>query len=378
MIYSSFGELKLSSLGLGCMRLPVVNGEYGNIDKDKTREMVAYALNHGVNYFDTAWGYHSGKSEEVIAELLREYPRESYYLASKFPGYDLSNIGKVKEIFPKQLERCKVEYFDFYLFHNVCEANIDEYLDPKNEILEYLLEQKRLGKIKHLGFSAHAATPTLKRILDAYGEHMEFCQIQLNWLDLKLQNAESKCKLLSERGIPIWVMEPLRGGKLASLGKEYEERLGALRPNSTAAEWAFRFLETIPGVTVVLSGMSNMEQLEENVRTFEERKPLSKEEVDTLLSVASDMTKATSLPCTACRYCTEHCPMGLDIPTLIGFYNEHSYSGSHLAPMAIKAMPEDKRPSACIGCKSCESVCPQGIEISLAMSDFSSKLNAKK
>ncbi|MDE7233676.1 MAG: aldo/keto reductase, partial [Ruminiclostridium sp.] len=214
MIYKSFGEKKLSALALGAMRLPTVDGDDSRIDETRTAEMVDYAMKNGINYYDTAWGYHSGNSEIVMGKCLKKYPRESFYLASKFPGYDLSNMTKVREIFEKQLEKCQVDYFDFYLFHNVCEMNINEYLDPKYGILDYLLEQKKNGRIKHLGFSAHGSYDVMKRFLDAYGKHMEFCQIQLNWLDWSFQNAKEKVALLEEYKLPVWVMEPLRGGKL--------------------------------------------------------------------------------------------------------------------------------------------------------------------
>ncbi len=375
MIYKNFNGIKLSALGMGCMRLPTCDGNYDAIDKNAVREMVAYAIDHGVNYFDTAWGYHNGNSELVIGETLGEYPRDSFYLASKFPGYDLDNVGKVREIFEKQLEKCGVEYFDFYLFHNVCELNIDAYLDPKYGIYDYLIEQKRNGRIRHLGFSTHGTLATVKRFLDAYGDDMEFCQIQLNWLDWKMQNAKAKVELLNEKNIPIWVMEPVRGGKLASVEPEYAERLRALRPDASTVEWAFRFLQSVPTVTVTLSGMSDMEQLKQNIATYESEKPLSEAEREALFGIADDMTSGSTLPCTACRYCTAHCPMELDIPSLIELYNEHTYSGGgFLAPMAIGALTEDKRPSACLGCRSCEAVCPQGIRISEMMSDFSQRL----
>ena len=165
------------------MRLPVIGGDDSKIDETAAEKMVDYAMEHGINYYDTAWGYHGGQSELVIGRALKRYPRESYYLATKFPGYDLSNMDKVEEIFEKQLKKCGVEYFDFYLFHNVCEMNIDAYLDDKYGIYRYLMKQKRAGRIRHLGFSAHGSYDVMKRFLEAYGEGMEFCQIQLNYLD---------------------------------------------------------------------------------------------------------------------------------------------------------------------------------------------------
>ncbi len=377
MIYKEFQGLKLSALGMGAMRLPIIDGDDARIDEKKAEEMVDYAMAHGVNYYDTAWGYHDGKSELVMGRALSKYPRESFYLTTKFPGYDLSNMDKVEEIFEKQLEKCGVEYFDFYLFHNVCEMNIDAYLNPKYGIYEYLLQKKKAGCIRHLGFSAHGSYDVMKRFLEAYGKDMEFCQIQLNYLDWSFQDAKAKVELLKEYHLPVWVMEPLRGGRLASLTPEETAKLQAMRPDEKVPAWAFRFLQSIPEVTMVLSGMSNMEQMQENIRTFEEDKPLSETEMKNLLAMAEEMVKKIVLPCTACHYCVSHCPQGLDIPRLLELYNEHCFTqGGFIAPMALAAIPQDKQPTSCIGCRSCEAVCPQQIHISEAMADFAAKLGA--
>lgn len=374
MIYRDFQDLKLSALGLGAMRLPVIDGDDAKVDEETAERMVDYAMANGVNYYDTAWGYHAGNSELVLGKALKKYPRENYYLADKFPGYDLANMDKVEEIFEEQLKRCGVEYFDFYLFHNVCEMNIDAYLDPKFGIYDYLIKQKQNGRIRHLGFSAHGDLDVMKRFLDAYGKDMEFCQIQLNYVDWTFQNAKAKVELIEEYNLPVWVMEPLRGGRLASLTDADAAKLKELRPDEKIPAWAFRFLQTLPSVKVILSGMSNMDQLKDNIATFAEDKPLSEKEMEGLLSVAGDMINVKALPCTACHYCTSHCPQGLDIPELIKLYNEHCFTdGGFIAPMALMAFPKDKLPSACIGCRSCEAVCPQQIKISEAMSDFAQK-----
>ena len=376
MILKKFQDLDLSALGMGAMRLPTVDGDDSNIDVAATEEMVAYAMEKGINYYDTAWGYHGGNSELVMGEILKKYPRDSFYLASKFPGYDLANMPKVKEIFEKQLEKCQVGYFDFYLFHNVCEMNIDAYLDDgKYGIFSYLTERKKAGDIRHLGFSIHGSYEVLERFLAAYGEHMEFCQIQLNYLDWSFQDAKAKVDRLNKEGIPVWVMEPLRGGRLVNVTPEEEGRLKAMRPGESVPAWAFRFLQTVPGVTVTLSGMSNFRQMKENIATFEEEKPLTDKEMEGLLALAEGMLSG-KLPCTACRYCTAHCPKGLDIPMLLKLYNEHNFTGGgFIAPMVLSSLPEEKRPAACIGCKSCEAVCPQRIGIAGAMADFNAKLN---
>lgn len=371
MIYNEFQGEKLSALGLGCMRLPVIDGDDSRPDLEKTAEMVDYALEQGINYFDTAWGYHAGNSELAVANALKNYPRERYNLADKFPGYDLANMGKVREIFEEQLKKCGVEYFDFYLIHNVCELNINEYLDPKYGIYDYLVEQKKNGRIRHLGFSAHGAMPVLKRFVEAYGESMEFGQLQVNWADWSFQGAKEKVKYFTDNKIPVWVMEPVRGGKLAKLPEKYAAKLRGLRPEATDAEWAFRFLQTLPEVKVTLSGMSNFEQLKENIAVYEQSKPLSERELSVLDEIASEWLTGNTVPCTACRYCTTHCPQELPIPELLELYNEHKFTeGGFIAPMALMAYAEDKKPAACLGCRSCEAVCPQQIKISEALADF--------
>lgn len=375
MIYKQFKDKKLSALAFGCMRLPIKNGVYADIDEQMAAEMIDYAMKNGVNYYDTAWGYHDGNSEIAMGKILSKYPRESFYLASKFPGYDLSNMDKVEEIFERQLEKCQVKYFDFYLIHNVCEMNIDHYLDEKYGIFDYLLKQKQNGRIKHLGFSAHGEIGVIQRFLEKYGQYMEFGQLQINYLDWEFQKAKEKTQLLTNWNIPVWVMEPLRGGKLASLASEDEAKLKALRPDESIPAWAFRFLQSLPEVTTILSGMSDMKQVEENIKTFAEDKKLRENEMQTLLSIAECMTGKTKLPCTACRYCTSHCPLGLDIPELIRLYNEHRFTeGGFIAPMVLSSYEKEKLPNACIGCRSCEKVCPQNIKIAEMMSDFSVRL----
>ncbi len=376
MIYKEFQGMKLSALGMGNMRLPVIGGDDSRIDKDAAREMIRFSMESGINYYDTAFGYHGGNSELVVGELLQDYDRLSFYLASKFPGYDLSNMPKVKEIFERQLEKCRVDYFDFYLFHNVCEMNIEQYLDPKYGIHDYLMEQKKNGRIRHLGFSTHGDIACMTRFLEAYGKDMEFCQIELNYFDYRFQDAKGKVELLKKWDLPIWVMEPVRGGQLAALSEENAAKLKAARPDEEVPAWAFRFLQTIPEVKVTLSGMSDLEQLKANVRTYETEKPLNDEEMSMLLGIADEMIDRTTVPCTGCHYCVPHCPKGLDIPFLLKLYNEASVAGSgvFIAPMALASVDSDKQPECCISCHSCEKVCPQGIHIPEHLSKFAAKM----
>ena len=371
MITKEFQGKQLSLLGFGAMRLPTLAD--GTIDEAQVAEMTAYAIDHGVNYFDTAYPYHGGESERVMGRVLSQYPRESYYLATKYPGHQIISTGyNPAEIFEEQLEKCGVEYFDFYLLHNVYEKSIEVYRDPQWGIIDYFKEQKRLGRIKHLGFSSHGETACLKEFLDEFGADMEFCQIQLNYLDWTLQDAKGKYELLIERGIPVWVMEPVRGGRLAKLSEDDAAKLKALRGEDSIASWGLRFLQGLPNVKMILSGMSNFAQMVDNVKTFTEVAPLSKEETSLLLDIAEGMKD--SVPCTACRYCCDGCPVGLDIPALISTYNEMRFSPNVNAAMKIEFLPEEKKPTACIECGQCVKMCPQGIDVPAALQDLNEKL----
>ena len=368
MLYNDFQGKKLPRLGFGAMRLPEKDGA---VDVEAVRDMVSYAMEHGVNYFDTAWPYHGGQSERVMGEVLSAYPRESYYLADKYPGHQIMADMNPARIFEEQLRRCKTEYFDFYLLHNVYEKSIETYLDPELGVLEYFREQKRLGRIKHLGFSTHARLETMERFLDICGEDMEFCQIQLNYLDWTLQGAKEKYEMLTKRGIPVWVMEPVRGGKLAAFT---DDRLTALRPDASTASWGFRFLQKLPNVKVILSGMTTMEHVTDNVRTFTEDMPLSEAEVELLLQIAEGMKNA--IPCTGCRYCCEGCPMGLDIPTMMSICSDIRFAPVVNSVMMLQFAPDDKKPSACIACGKCTKICPQGIDIPAVMKELSERLES--
>lgn len=370
MIYNDFKDIKLSRLGFGLMRLPL--NEDKSIDEAQTAEMVRIAIENGVNYFDTAFPYHGGKSETVIGKILKNYPRESFYLATKYPGHQIAESYDPAAVFEEQLKKCGVDYFDFYLLHNVCENSIDVYTDPKWGIIEYFIEQRRQGRIKHLGFSSHGRPDNLALFLDKYGKEMEFCQIQLNYLDWTLQDAKAKYELLTERNIPVWVMEPVHGGKLAALGEASESRLKALRPEESAAAWAFRWIQRLPNVKMILSGMSSVEQMKDNIKTFSEGAPLDENEAALLEELGEGLKNA--LPCTACRYCCSGCPMGLDIPLLIQSYNDARFQSNFTVGMMMDTLPEDKLPAACIGCGACAQACPQKIDIPKAMQEFAELL----
>lgn len=386
MLYKSFADLKLSTLGMGNMRLPT-QGERGPIDREKARAIIEHAYESGINYFDTAYRYHGGESELVVGEVLSQYPRDTWYLASKMPGHMMNykdgklgfqgylageKIDSIAQIFEEQLQKCQVEYFDFYLLHNVCETSWDFYTNEELDVIGYLLEQKKQGRIHHLGFSSHGRAETIDAFLNKYPGCFEFVQIQLNYLDWSLQGADEKYAVLEKHGIPVIVMEPCRGGKLAALLEQAEKLLKAVRPEDTNASWAFRFLQSLPNVQVVLSGMSTMEQLEENIQLFSKEDAATEADKTLLEQVTAIL--ADTVPCTACRYCVEDCPMGLDIPKLIAYYNELRVDGMGLLSYNMGVMQPEELPSACIGCGSCARVCPQGIDIPGIMRDFSEKL----
>ena len=358
---------ELKRFGFGCMRFPT-NSD-GSVNYEETEKMIDYALKNGVNYFDTAYVYHSGKSETVLGSVLKKYPRESFMVANKYPGHQIADTYYPEPIFLEQLERCQVDYFDYYLLHNINENSISVYKDEKWGILEYFKKQKELGKIKKLGFSCHCSVELLKDFLDYCGDSMEFCQIQLNYLDWTLQDGKAKYDLLTERNIPIYIMEPLRGGKLASLPEEATVKLNALRKDVTPVEWAFSFLLNLPNVKMILSGMSEFSQIKENIEIFKNYNPLNEEEINALLEVA-EMLK-DSVPCTGCGYCLKDCPKELNIPFMLSIYNELKIQKAVATRIRIDSLPEEKQSTACIGCGLCAQNCPQKIDVPKELNNLS-------
>ena len=368
MIYNDFNGLNLSRLGFGCMRF-AANPETGEIDQEKVNAMFKKAIEGGVNYFDTAYPYLGGKSEIAVAEALKDYPRESYYLADKFPGHSLVAPVDNIQLFHRSLEKCGTDYFDFYLLHNVSEYSIKTYESPEYHIIPDILKMKEEGKIRHLGFSCHGGTEFLEDFLTRYEGMFEFVQIQLNYLDWTLQNAKKAYEIITNHGLGVWVMESVRGGKLASLPEESSARLKAFDPNASDASFGFRFLQDLPNVKVILSGMNEMFQVEDNLKTFETHKPLSEAERNTLFEIAELMKKG--VPCTACRYCCDGCPMELDIPYLLECYNGFKTGGSGITPsMRLDGLPEEKRAQACIQCGQCAHACPQHIDVPAALAEL--------
>ena len=358
MIYRDFKGTKLSMLGFGTMRLPVL--ENGQIDAALTQKMVDYAMAHGVNYYDTAWPYMQNRSETVVGQCLKKHPRDSFYLATKFPGHMVAETYDPADIFEQQLQKCQVEYFDFYLLHNVYENSVHVYDDPRWGIVDYFVEQKKQGRIKHLGFSSHADLPCLTDFLNRYDDEMEFCQLQFNYLDWTLQHGKEKYELLRQRNIPLWVMEPVRGGKLVTLEPDEEQRLHAIRPDDSIASFGFRWLQGFDNIAMVLSGMSDMQQMRENTSFMQSFTPLNETELAAIEQVKTIFRGMNLIPCTGCRYCVAGCPTHIAIPDLFALMNakqlhhdwnaDYYYTQVHTAP--------GRKASDCVKCGRYEDACP--------------------
>ncbi len=368
MIYNDFNGDKLSRLGFGCMRFKT-DSETGEIDQQKVNAMFDLAISQGVNYFDTAYPYLGGKSEIAMAEALKNYPRESYYLADKFPGHSLPGPVDNIALFNVSLNKCRTDYFDFYLLHNITEWSVKIYESEEYHIIPDMIRTKEEGKIRHLGFSFHGGPELLEEFLNRHEGVFEFVQIQCNYLDWTLQNAKKKYDIITDRGLGVWIMEPCRGGKLAQLSDANMARLKAFDPQRSAASYAFRFLQGLEQVKMILSGMNEVAQVEDNLNTFSSYEPLSSEERQTLLEIAEGMKKG--VPCTGCRYCCAGCPMELDIPFLLECYNDYRYAESLTASQRLDGLAEDKKPASCIACGQCRHACPQGIDVPAALAELS-------
>ena len=349
--------LKTSLLGFGCMRFPMLE-DGKTIDTATAERMVDLAYANGVNYFDTAYVYNNGDSERTIGAILKKYPRDSYFLTSKMPNFLCKTPEDVERIFNESLERCGVDYFDFYLCHNINGGNIDLYAG-ENFILPYLEKMKAEGKIRYLGFSSHGSPDDLRRAVAI--RDWDFVQIQFNYLDWTYQDAKQQYEILEQAGLPVMVMEPVRGGRLASLG-DHGKALEDYAPGKSAASWALRWAATHPAIQVVLSGMSTMEQVEDNLKTFKAFQPMTDEENEILAKTAHGILNDALIPCTGCRYCSE-CPLELDIPKMLKIYGDYLLSHSFFSLSGLRGLEPGKGPSDCLGCGTCESRCPQNIEV---------------
>lgn len=357
-----FKDTEVSLLGLGAMRLPcktpIKREANPLIDYKKGQELVDAAYNNGVNYFDTAYMYHAGKSEKFIGTALKKYPRDSYFLADKLPIWMCPKKADMEKVFRKQLERTGHDYFDFYLLHSLNKENYEKC--EKFGAYDFVLEKQREGKIKNIGFSFHGTIEDLKKIVS---EHKwDFAQIQMNYLDWKNQNAEEQYQILTDAGIPVIVMEPVRGGKLAEVSPDIEEMFKKAKPENSAASWAIQFVASHPNVMTILSGMNSLEQLNDNISTLTDFVPMTDTELNICQNAAAMMNKSEIIPCTGCDYCAD-CPKDIKISTIFSVYNKLK-TGEYTEEQAKSEYGKmDASADACIGCGKCSSHCPQSIRI---------------
>lgn len=350
-------DAKLSPLGMGVMRLPMEGNEF----KPEAYKLMRLAMESGINYFDTAFPYLKSRSEELIREtIVINYPRESFYIADKLPVWDCRTENDLERIFNIQLERLGVSYIDFYLLHGLHRAR---WLDIERlNVLAFLDRKKKEGKIKKAGFSMHDNTETLKLITNAYS--WDFAQLQINYYDWTMQHAKESYEYLEEKDIPCIVMEPVGGGRLCNLPLEAEEELKSIRPENSLASWAIRFSASLPNVAVTLSGMGNRMQLEDNLSSFEPFKTLNDNEYNAINHVVEIINSYSTIPCTACGYCLEDCPKGIEIPYIFQLFNDcEIFKAKRLNVEYFTFVPVDKQASMCISCGKCIKKCPQGIVI---------------
>ncbi len=365
----AFKDIELSTLGLGCMRLPSTDPNDANapVDFEKGMEIMDYAMSHGINYYDTAYVYGGGASERFLGESMKKFPRDSFYLASKY-NCGVKNVS-YEEQFEEQLRRLQTDHIDFYLLHCLMDNNIDTYLT--NGCIDYFMEQKKNGRIKYLGFSSHASAETLERFANHH--QWDFAQLQINYFDWNYADTKKEYQILADRNIPIMVMEPVRGGRLASLSPDAEKILKEAHPDWSIASWALRFVQTLPAVQVVLSGMSNLEQTVDNVETFSGESGLSDKDMETLMKACEIFHTQLVIPCTACRYCVPECPMEIHIPEYLAIYNSHKVNGDWDTKEKLEKVESAGKPADCIGCGACMVHCPQGIQIPDFMTEIQDK-----
>lgn len=375
----------VSLLGYGCMRWPTYKAEDGKqkIDQQKVNDLVDYAISHGVNYFDTAPVYLEGESERATAEALSRYPRSSYLLATKLSNFGDWTYESSRQMFQRSLEIFNTGYVDYYLLHSIGSAADFDRRFASTGIMDYLLKEREQGRIRNLGFSFHGAREGFDELMALHSKyHWDFVQIQMNYVDwahagARNTNAQYLYTKLNEMDIPIVIMEPLRGGRLADLPAAISDKMKAREPSRSLSSWAFRFVGSFPRVMCVLSGMTYMEHLEDNVKTFSSFKPLNSEEMNFLAEVADQLESYPLIRCTACQYCMP-CPYGLNIPAIFKFYNDNVNAGTYVSSREQedyarlrrnylraynKSIEPDRQADHCIGCGKCARECPQHIAI---------------
>ena len=367
MIYKPFQDISLSRLGLDNMRLPALHpgDPKSPIDWPAAHEILKLAMESGINYYDTAYVYQGGESERCLGEGMKQFPRDSFCLATK---YNVAANPDYREVFATQLERLQTDYIDFYLLHCLMDSRIDDYLN--NGCIDYFLDLKVQGKIRYLGFSSHASPATLRRFADHH--QWDFAQLQINYFDWNYSTTKEEYNILDERNIPIMVMEPVRGGRLAQLTPDAEKLLKDAHPDWSIASWAMRFVRTLPRVQVILSGMSTLEQVRDNAATFSDPGTLSDEDMATLMKACDLFHTQLQVPCTGCRYCCDDCPMQINIPEYLKVYNAWKIGEGGIRQDLDEVESQGKFES-CIGCGSCTGHCPQNIAIPEIMAQLKEK-----
>lgn len=370
MQYRKFGRLdvKPSLLGFGCMRLPIENGDSSKIKEDEAIKMIRYGIDNGITYLDTAYPYHNGNSEILVGKALKDGYREKVYLATKHPVWLVNNYEDFEKYLDEQLQKLQTTHIDFYLLHGL---NKDRWAKLKElKVFEFLEDMVKKGKVKYFGFSFHDDLKMFKEIVDAYP--WTFCQIQLNYMDEDYQAGMEGLKYASDKGLAVVVMEPVKGGKLVNPPKKITNIWNQAKTKRTPADWALRWVCSLPEVSVVLSGMSNLDHVIENIITTSKSLPnsLTQDELDIIVKVKKQYKEMTKVGCTDCGYCMP-CPVGVDIPRNFSLYNEiYIYDDlKHSTMVYNNFLDEKSRASSCIECKQCEEACPQNIEISKHLKD---------
>jgi len=368
------GDLDIPILSMGCMRLPVKTPGGEAIDYERAQEVIDYAMANGVNYFDTAAGYHAMGSEPFVGQALQKYPRESYLLATKLSCWFIADGETTfEDYFAEQQERLKTDYFDFYLVHCINDAVIKVVEEQK--LYDTLVRYKKEGKIKNLGFSFHGSLELLERVVKEY--EWDFAQIQFNYLDAEYGNSMKEYEILRAAGIPVIVMEPVRGGCLADLCRKSNSILKAVESDRSIASWAIRYAASFPGVLTVLSGMSSLEQIEDNIKTMSDFTPLGDAHMAALKKAAAEFKEFYNVPCTSCKYCMDTCPSKVNVPELIKLHSEYKlHKDENEYKRKYVKIDDGTRAEACVGCTSCEDKCPQNILITDIMDEMKA-LNVK-
>ena len=365
--------IETSLLGYGCMIFPTT--AEGKIDREAAEKLLDKAYEQGVNYFDTAYPYHNGESEAFVGSVLKKYDRSSFYLATKLPLWGVQKLEDVDRIFSEQLERLQMDYVDFYLMHAVRKSAWDKMVELG--VVKRLEELKEEGKIRYLGFSFHDSYEVFEEVL-RYRD-WDFCQIQLNYMDTEIQAGMKGYALTEELNIPLVIMEPVKGGSLAAFAEDITSKFRALDPTASTASFALRWVASLPNVKVVLSGMSNLEQVEDNLATFNEFKPLKEQESNTIQAIVDLINSRVKSGCTGCGYCLP-CPAGVAIPANFRVWNTyHMYQNYNAVQWSWEnELGEEKQARNCIKCGKCEQACPQKLSIRADLEKVQEDLDKKE